>query len=49
MLWGDKLALSKALAMAGNITTNREGERRNAEQQTWNRRSEVSTVMALLK
>ena len=39
---GRQMGLSKALAMAGNITTNREGERRNAEQQTWNRRSEVN-------
>ena len=39
---GRQMGLSKALAMAGNITTNRETERRNAEQQTWNRRSEVN-------
>ena len=41
---GRQMGLSKALAMAGNITTNREGERRNAEQQTWNRRSEVNRM-----
>ena len=39
---GRQMGLSKALAMAGNITTNREGERRNAEQQTWNRRESVN-------
>ena len=39
---GRQMGLSKALAMAGNITTNREGERRNAEQQTWNRRAQVN-------
>lgn len=39
---GRQTGISKALAMAGNITTNREGERRNAEQQTWNRRAQVN-------
>ena len=41
---GRQMGLSKALAMAGNITTNREGERRNAEQQTWNRRDSVNRM-----
>lgn len=41
---GRQMGLSKALAMAGNITTNREGERRNAEQQTWDRRSYVNNL-----
>lgn len=35
-------AVAKSLASAGNITTGREAERRNAEQQTWNRRSGVA-------
>ena len=39
---GRQMGLSKALATAGNITSNRELERRNAEQQTWNRRAEVN-------
>ena len=39
---GRQMGLSKALAMAGNITSNRELERRNAEQQTWNRRAQVN-------
>lgn len=40
---GRQTALSKALATAGNVTTNREAERRNAEQETWNRRTAVNT------
>ena len=39
---GRQTGISKALAMAGNITSNRELERRNAEQQTWNRRAQVN-------
>ena len=35
-------AIAKSLASAGNITAGREAERRNAEQQTWNRRSGVA-------
>ena len=31
--------IAQALGTAGNITTNREAERRNAEQQTWDRRA----------
>ena len=38
------MGLSKALGTAGNITTNREAERRNAEQQTWDRRSYVNNL-----
>lgn len=34
--------IAQSLAAAGNITTGREAERRNAEQQTWNRRSAVT-------
>lgn len=34
--------LTQALATAGGITAAREGERRNAEQQTWNRRLATS-------
>lgn len=41
---GRQMGLSKALAMAGNITTNREAERRNAEQQTWDRRAHVNNL-----
>ena len=41
---GRQMGLSKALATAGNITTNREAERRNAEQQTWDRRSYVNNL-----
>jgi hypothetical protein len=41
---GRQMGLSKALATAGNITTNREAERRNAEQQTWDRRSHVNNL-----
>lgn len=39
-----QMGLSKALATAGNVTANREAERRNAEQQTWNRRSYVNNL-----
>ncbi len=41
---GRQTALSKALATAGNITINREAERRNAEQETWNRRTAVNQL-----
>lgn len=41
---GRQMGLSKALATAGNITTNREAERRNAEQQTWDRRAYVNNL-----
>lgn len=37
-------ALSQALATAGNVTMNREAERRNAEEQTWNRRAAVNQL-----
>lgn len=37
-------ALSKALATAGNITINREAERRDAEEKTWNRRTAVNQL-----
>jgi len=36
--------LTQALATAGGITAAREGERRNAEQQTWDRRFSTSQV-----
>jgi hypothetical protein len=36
--------LARGLALAGNITANREAERRNAEQQTWNRRAAVNQL-----
>ncbi len=41
-------AVAKSLAAAGNITTGREAERRNAEQQTWNRRDSVTRLGANL-
>ena len=40
--------IAQALGTAGNITTNREAERRNAEQQTWDRRAHVNNL-ALIK
>ena len=36
--------IAQALGTAGNITTNREAERRNAEQQTWDRRAYVNNL-----
>lgn len=39
-----KLGLAQSLATAGNITTNREAERRNAAQQTWDRRAYVNNL-----
>ena len=36
--------IAQALGTAGNITTNREAERRNAEQQTWDRRAHVNNL-----
>lgn len=39
-----KLGLAQSLATAGNITTNREAERRNAAQQTWDRRAHVNNL-----
>lgn len=35
-------SIAQSLAAAGNITTGREAERRNAEQQTWDRRAAVT-------
>lgn len=35
-------AIAQSLAAAGNITTGREAERRNADQQTWARRAHVT-------
>ena len=40
--------IAQALGTAGNITANREAERRNAEQQTWDRRAHVNNL-ALIK
>lgn len=37
-------ALSKAIATAGNVTTNREAEQRNAATQTWDRRAYVNNL-----
>jgi len=39
-----QLAVAQALGTAGNVTTNREAERRNAEQQTWDRRAHVNNL-----
>lgn len=39
-------AVAKSLAAAGNITTGREAERRNADNQTWARRSAVTNLGA---
>lgn len=36
--------IAQALGTAGNITANREAERRNAEQQTWDRRAYVNNL-----
>lgn len=36
--------VARGLALAGNITSNREAERRNAEQQTWDRRAHVNNL-----
>lgn len=36
--------IARSLAASGNITANREAERRNAEQQTWNRRDSVTRL-----
>lgn len=41
---GRQTALSKALATAGNVTLNRETERRDAEEKTWNRRTAVNQL-----
>lgn len=38
--------IAQSLAAAGSITANRETERRNAEQQTWNRRDSVTRLGA---
>ena len=37
-------AIAKSLAAAGNITAGREAERRNADNQTWARRSDVTNL-----
>lgn len=39
-----QLAVAQALGTAGNVTANREAERRNAEQQTWDRRAHVNNL-----
>lgn len=39
-----QMGLSKSLATAGNITTNRETERRDAEAKTWDRRAYVNNL-----
>lgn len=39
-------SVAQSLAAAGNITAGREAERRNAEQQTWNRRDSVTRLGA---
>lgn len=39
-----QLSLARAVTEAGNVTVNREQERRSAEEQTWNRRWQVGNL-----
>jgi hypothetical protein len=41
---GRQTGIARGLALAGNITNNREAERRNAEQKTWDRRAYVNNL-----